>query len=461
MKLSFIKRKDIQIQPINVDQYGVPLFEDGLPKQIPPITNKPSSFDIFDTILARRVDNIFDVVEQKFPYPGFKSIRESYFGTIDEIYSQISKHIDKDICKQLLEFEIEKEIENCYLILTNYNKVKDGDILVSDMYFTEDILRRILKEIGFNKDVKIYVTPNGKYTGNIWNKILKLHNIDYHFGDNEHSDVNNPKQYGITTYHSTLHQNTNIESCLKQNGYTQFSFLLREFRHRNPYPDWSVEFKLYNDQAAYNIPILIAISAILNDYMIKENRHTLLCQTRDGCLLEHIFSTLYPEYTCKRLESSRYMNRNPTPHYKEYIKSMYDHSTCILFDLDGSVRSGRHLYKELFGIYPRVYLFQYYYFEDAPVYDGLSYTFSNMHASLNSFNVDTVGTLIGYNDGVFIREHIRYSFEHANIFKQTVLSFCEFIKPHIHIIPKDPSLLVKLFRQYTIVSSHLKKDMED
>lgn len=459
MQLSFIKNIRIQKEK-TTDKYGVRLFTQGLPKEVP-YTEKTVSFDIFDTILARRVENIFDVVEQEFPYPGFKQIRGSYNGTIDEIYSQMQKSIDPEICKKLLDFEIQKEIENTYLILPNYNKVKNGDILVSDMYYTETILRRILEAAGFNKHVTIYVTPNGKYFGSVWNNVLKNHSIAYHFGDNIHSDVLIPRNYGITTYYSNIHEYTYIESFFLKFGYPKFALLIREFRLRNPYETSSIEFKLYNDQAAYNIPMLILVSAVINDYMKKENRTTLLCQTRDGCLLEHIFPTIYPNYMCKRLESSRHMNRNSTPEYKEYLKSMYDHSTCILFDLDGSVKSGRHLYKELFGVYPRVYLFQYYFFEDAPPYEGLSYTVSNIHASLNSFNVDTVGPLIGYKNGNFIRSPIRYSYNHANIFKETVLSFCKFISPYISHLPKDPEHLKIVFFLNLTVSSHLEKDMED
>ena len=459
MRLSFIKNKGFQKEN-SVDKYGIPIFTQGLPKEVP-YTEKTVSFDIFDTILGRRVQNIFDIVEKEFPYPGFKEIRESYFGTIDEIYNQIGTQIESEICKKLLEFEIEKEIKNTYLILPNYNKIKDGDILISDMYYTEPILRKILEAAGFNKNVKIYVTPNGKYLGTIWNTILKNHSIEYHFGDNIHSDVTVPKKYNITTYHSNIHENTYIETFLLINGHSKFSFLLKEFRHKNPYPTSSIEFKLYNDQAAYNIPMLIFISAIINDYMKKENRTTLLCQTRDGCFLEHIFSTIYPNYICKRLESSRHMNHNANPEYKEYLKSMYNHSTCMLFDLDGSMRSGRHLYKELFGVYPRIYLFYFYFLEDSPFYEGLSYSFSNIHPALQTFNVDTVGTLVDYKDGKFIRSPIRYSYDHANIFKQTVLSFCKFISPHISHIPKNTDYANNIIWIYGGVSSHLEKDMED
>ena len=459
MKLSFIKNKGIQ-KDSNSDKYWFPKLKDGIPKEIP-YTNNTVSFDIFDTILGRRVENIFDVVENEFPYPNFKKIRESCFGTIDDIYSQMQNYIEPEICKKLLEFEIQKEIENTYLIINNYNKVKNGDILVSDMYYTEAILRKILESAGFDKKVTIYVTPNGKYLGTIWNIVLQNHIIEYHLGDNIHSDVNMPAKYGIKTYHSNIHEYTSIERFFSSYGYLNFAFLLKEFRHKNPYPSSSIEFKLYNDQASYNIPILILISAILNDYMSKENRTTLLCQSRDGCLLEHIFPAIYPNYTCKRLETSRHMNRNATSEYKEYLKSMYDHSSCILFDLDGSMRSGRHLYQELFGVYPRVYIFQYYTHEDAPIYEGLSYTVKDVYASLNSFNADVVGPLIDYKDGKVIRSSLNYSFEHANIFKQTVISFCEFIKPFINKIPNDPKLLDIVILIHGTLNSNIDKNMED
>ena len=458
MQLSFIRNKILKIK--NSDIYGAYLLTDGLPNIIPEENNNTNSFDIFDTLLARRVDNIFDVVEKEFPYPNFKSIREKYFGTIEQIYLQMEKEIEPSICKSLMDFEIQKEIENTYLIIPNYNKVKDGDILVSDMYYTEPILRKILESAGFKKEVTIYVTPNGKASGTIWSIILKNHSIGYHFGDNPHSDIKTAKSYGINTYLSTLHSFTKIENLLKGLQYSKLSFLLREFRHRNPYPYNSIEFKLYNDQAVYNIPMLISVSIIINNYMSAENRTTLLCQTRDGCFLEHIFSTLYPKYICKRLESSRHMNKNANAEYKEYLKSMYDHSTCMLFDLDGSMKSGRELYKEIFGIYPRVYLVQYY-TENAPIYDGLSFSFIDKYTILNTFNVDTVGSLIDYKNGEFIRKTPNYSIYYANIFKQTVLSFCDFIKPHISSIPTDTNLIYYIENSYKNVCSHLEKNMED
>lgn len=444
MRLSFIKNK------IEAIKHNQALFE----------KNIINSFDIFDTIIGRRCSDIFEEIENTFPYPGFKKLRESIYDIpIDEIYKKLENYIDKNICKKLYEFEIETELKNTYLIHPNYNKVKDGDILVSDMYYTKEIILKILKNTGFYKNVTIYVTPSGKYTGSIWNTILKTHIIGIHYGDNLYSDVLMPRKYGVKTIHSTIHEFSKTEKIYLKYGLKKQAYLLREFRHRNPYDFDTLDFKLYNDQAEINIPILIAISRKLYELMVNENRKTLLCQTRDGCFLQHIFKALYPTLTCKSLETSRHIYSNPNDDYKKYLKSIYNHTDCIIFDLDGAFKSGRELYKELFDAYPRVHLFLYY-SNRAPIYEGLTYSIIDKYPFLNSYNVDTVGTLLEYKNNIFIRKSVNYSIEKALLYKKTIVDFCEFLKINIELFILECDLLPEI-TSVLIHNSNFIKDMED
>uniref|UniRef100_A0A6C0APT7 Uncharacterized protein n=1 Tax=viral metagenome TaxID=1070528 RepID=A0A6C0APT7_9ZZZZ len=386
-----------------------------------------NSFDIFDTILARKTVNSFDIftiIEETFPYQNFKEMREyaqsKSNNTIDDIYSQFKQiySISDNICNNLKEYEIQMECKYCYKIETNYNRVNNGDILISDMYLREKDIWRILNAIGFTKNVSLYVTPGGKRLGTIWPQLKEKYSIKLHLGDNLHSDIHMAKMAGINTEYTDIHSINDVEQFFIQNNFKNFALMLRKFRHANPYDKNSLNFRLYNDQAIYNIPTLILLSTTLYNILKNENRTSLLLLTRDGCLLQHIFRKMYPEIYCINLQSSRFMHINPNDEYKNYLKQHYNHSTCLIFDLFGSFKSGRELYKELFGEYPRVHVFGFFGSE----YNGLTYS-SNY--SIEYINLDVVGSLITMQNGEFIRAPIiEYEIDDAYIYRNTVLSFC-------------------------------------
>ena len=415
-----------------------------------------NSFDIFDTILARKVlrpSDIFSIIEEKFPFPNFRHYRstaEGYSnGIFDTIYERIESMfgVSKEICDKLKEYEIETEIKNSYLITTNYNRIKDGDMLVSDMYLSHNTIIRILQAHGFNKIVYLFVTPGGKSSGQIWPMLKEHFDIKLHLGDNEHSDVNMARAAGINAEYTGIHAPTQVELLFIKAGTTdkrfnELAFLLREFRHKNPYDINTNEYQLYNDQAEFNIPLLILVSHELFKLLNNENRNTLLLLTRDGCLLKHIFKLIYPNIKCIELHSSRIINLNPNQEYKDYLKSIYNDKTCLIFDLFGAFNSGKALYKEVFGKYPRVHLLGYnYVFGERDKYSELTYSSFN---ECESFNLDCIGSLIKLENGVFIRAPILdYEISDAVIYKDTVLSFCNFIKQYE--IPLSSNLLSDFF----------------
>lgn len=132
------------------------------------------SFDIFDTLLARTVQqpiDIFDIVERKMPYPNFKNLRlqaqNNSNHTIDNIYHHfklLTNESDESI-RQIREFELKTEMENTIPIVSNILKVSDGDILVSDMYLSHDEIIRLLNYHNINPNIKLYVSPSGKSSG--------------------------------------------------------------------------------------------------------------------------------------------------------------------------------------------------------------------------------------------------------------------------------------------------------
>jgi FkbM family methyltransferase len=396
-----------------------------------------NSFDVFDTLLARKTENphgIFKIIETEFPFINFYNCRctaEKYSnGTFDDIYKQfkILYNIDEEICNKLKEYELITEMKNSYLIETNYNRVKDGDILISDMYLNENDIMKILKYHGFNKKVKLYASSNGKSSKTIWPKLLEEYNINLHLGDNEHSDVNSPKLFGINAELTTIHRFSNTEQFFFNNKYSNFSLLIREFRHKNPYEINTNNYQLYNDQILFNIPFLIMYSQSLYEIMINENRTKLLLLTRDCCLLKYIFKLLYPSIECMELQSSRKIHKTPNDEYKNYLIGIYNPNSCLIADLYGAFESGRELYKELFWEYPRVHLFGYNKNTTINIkkYDKLTYL---SLLCIENLNFDTIGSLYKLENNIFHRYPIiEYYVEDAEIYKNTVISFYEFMQ---------------------------------
>ena len=425
-----------------------------------------NSFDIYDTILARNVINnldIFQIIEEKYNILNFKNLRiqsEQINGlSLDTIYNEYIK-LDPTIDIEYLQnIEIKTEIEYSYLIIPIYNLIKDGDILISDMYFNTSQLNHILKSIGFKKNVTIYSSSSGKskHKGDMYTYLKTKYDIKFHYGDNEISDVNNAKKNKINPIHVNIGKINKYEKFLIQNNHKDFGLVIRKFRHQNPYEYNSHFYNLYNEQASYNIPILLMISVSINKIMEKEKLINLLCLTRDGCLFNVLFNTLYPNINTYMLQSSRKINKNYNDEYKKYIKNEYKHGSSIIFDLQGSFESARPLYMEVFGHLPRVHLFLYN--NQAPIFEGFTYNINDGNDQIEKLNADIVGTLIKMENGIFIRDKLEYMFEDTTIYKNTIDMFCNYISPlnnYLYLPDSDSNILNIFYEKFKNTKSSVR-----
>ena len=188
---------------------------------------KVYSFDIFDTLITRKVVEpvaVFLAVQEKIKYfdlpeffktnfPILRKKAENYCQerefklngkfdcTFDEIYNVIKRNylLENDTIEKIKQIEIEEEINNAFPIFENINKLKklvsEGKkvILISDMYLSSEILRKILVNIDdVFKYIEIYVsseTGKRKTNGSLYRLIQEKYNILEHTGDNDFSDV--------------------------------------------------------------------------------------------------------------------------------------------------------------------------------------------------------------------------------------------------------------------------------
>ncbi|SFI08404.1 hypothetical protein SAMN04487830_12139 [Pseudobutyrivibrio sp. OR37] len=289
------------------------------------------SFDIFNTILIRAVRNpaeVFFIVqsiinesEKYSSVPGrakreFAFIRQEaermanlkaegrYQYNIDHIYNELETiagigHKHSEQLKQL-EYEIELAVLHPNLrVIARIKKLienKEKVILISDMYYPEEVIREIL--VGFDKcflDIPIYISCDynaTKATGHLYFKIRRIENVEYkdwtHIGDDEISDNQRSSLLGINT--EEYLNDDYVEKILDWGNYYRISSSATREIHLI-----SKKYYLKNGLQGGEIEAGIICAPILYDYVkwvievsIANNINQLFFLARDGYILKDI-----------------------------------------------------------------------------------------------------------------------------------------------------------------------------
>jgi hypothetical protein len=290
-----------------------------------------NSWDCFDTLISRRFfypDTIFDEVERRLQIKNFSQKRKFAEKNSDGTYKEIYKNlpgIDSNV-----EFEV--ELEHCFGIVENINKVQDGDIVVSDMYLSESQIKELLISCGLKKDVKIYVTPRGKFSGSIWKNLPE---ISLHTGDNFKSDIQSASKYGIKTEYYTEKNFNKIEKFVLKSDYF-LACWMRYVRLHCPYLEKDKLFWL--DQSNFNLPILALSSLELPNKPI-------IFTYRDSVYWHPLYESITGK-KAKRLDSSRICYKNPSLEFTEYV--LEQTKNHVIVDLQGSGESVKCFFKNNF-----------------------------------------------------------------------------------------------------------------
>lgn len=226
------------------------------------------SFDVFDTLLTRITVNpygIFLIMQNRLKKDMYymnvssslkndfcflrvqvekylrqeakkKSIQEI---DLDQIYRFIAFHYGLSSLeeKSLKRLEIQTEMDNILPITANISRLRKllrngkKTILISDMYLSEEIIRKILCKIDeVFCNIRIYVSSQylvTKKDGELY-EIVKQHEaVDFnrwlHVGDNYHSDVKSARKLGIRTEYFKFNQFTFYENCILKNNVNNIS----------------------------------------------------------------------------------------------------------------------------------------------------------------------------------------------------------------------------------------------
>ena len=177
------------------------------------------SFDIFDTLITRMIDepdDLFIIMGEKInkiygTKIDFLKIRKQAerdsdqkrgaYTNIDDIYLEMNKYLQN--CglssEELKKMEIELELQIAVprvAVRNIYNRLKKAGkkiILVSDMYLTSDIVSNMLKKCGYDQWDQMYLsceTGLRKDADTIWDRIFEEYpyRMIGHIGDNVRSD---------------------------------------------------------------------------------------------------------------------------------------------------------------------------------------------------------------------------------------------------------------------------------
>lgn len=202
---------------------------------------KVVSFDIFDTLLFRKVkepkdvfllmyNKIKDLIPASINELEWKEIRvnaekdarkrkkklyDTYEVTFDEIYEAMPIFINN--IDKIKQYELKTEEEVCYINSYIYNVMQNIKrerrlkiILISDMYLRQDSLKNILLLKKFPLDILdgFYVSNEygkNKVVGDLYDFVIKDIEIGaaemVHIGDNIKSDYESPRKRGIWAIH--------------------------------------------------------------------------------------------------------------------------------------------------------------------------------------------------------------------------------------------------------------------
>ena len=278
-----------------------------------------NSFDFFDTLVTRRAlrpQRIFEDVERALGAQGFTAARVAAEHSLmqggrsfdlHDIYRELVARgkCTAEAAERLKAAEIDAEFDHAVPVVENLVRVREFDLVVSDMYLPTEILRRLLQHVGLRVFVHIFVSNAGKHFGTIWPVLNERWLIQRHLGDNPQADVASPGRHGIVAEHYVGTQPSQVELLLEKNQLAELAGIVRALRVRNPFAAGSPEFVLWTLYAQCNLPLLCLAANAVRQTQVGHGRHRVLFSARDGNFLSEIFSLLFPAVPTGYLHVSR------------------------------------------------------------------------------------------------------------------------------------------------------------
>lgn len=311
------------------------------------------SFDIFDTLITRCIyepDDAFKVLgklvqDEKFIEKRKKAEQQAreklgHDVNLDEIYDEymLENNLSKEETSILKnnEIKLEKDLlvprKDMCSLLKELKKKNKKVILVSDMYLTKKVIVDILNNCGY-KDLydALYLSCDinkRKDLKTMWTFLKKIYPKEkiLHLGDNDLSDVQYPKEFGIDTLKiysskellSECSLYPSLEVLINDRTSSDSILLGLIFNNKifnSPFADLSID-SLENFAYSFHAPI---ITEFLK-FVIDSEKNNLLFLAREG----YYFCKLYREF-CR-------LNKIEEKEHYYFLASRKATNTAVIFD---------------------------------------------------------------------------------------------------------------------------------
>lgn len=297
------------------------------------------SFDIFDTLILRPFEeprDLFKLVEAEIDYLGFaelrfnieQELREKKFNetdgasrevTIFEIYQELNRLTGIDIDFGI-EMEHKIEMDMCYAnpymkaifdILISNEKVM---IAVSDMYFPEKYILRLLNKCGYSDLKKVYVScdynqskrEQGLYRI-VEEEFVKGKNV-VHIGDNYVSDYKMAEKFGWDSiYYRNVHVTGRVYRPSEMSGLigSAYKGIVNCHLHNGLVSQYNPH---YEYGFIYGGLFTLGYCNWIREYVEKNCIDKVLLLARDGYVLKKVFDKYIPEVNTEYV----FWSRNPS-----------------------------------------------------------------------------------------------------------------------------------------------------
>lgn len=288
--------------------------------------NSVISFDLFDTLVTRIYadpKDVFFEIEKLLFQKDIKcenfaekrieaelSARKKHNFTkevkLKEIYNYLSKNLnltpsEKDSIYQMELEQEKKAIVPLYRMVGLLKRIRndiDQLLLISDIYFPQDFIISILKNIKIDHLFDaLYISSELGYqksTGDMFTHIMKTQNISpndwAHIGDNIESDYKTSKEYGIEAIHFSEVKLNRYENYNINNFNSNLSkYIATMKRARLEGLDLSQEDKIIWDTSV-NVagPLIFSFVSWCLQYAKNNNIYRLYFMARDGQIMYNI-----------------------------------------------------------------------------------------------------------------------------------------------------------------------------
>lgn len=297
-----------------------------------------NSFDVFDTLLARRSGSpeaLLHRLEHESGVPGLAAARRAADQALwhrgqpyllADLWQETGRALGLDAAQvqRLADREIALEHAEVIPITENLAQVRDGDLLVSDSYLPRDVVASLLRQAGLDRAVALVVTNDGKARGWVWPRLAAQVQIRRHLGNDPHADVRSPEAAGIPAELYPDAAPTPLERLLAAQGWPALALWVRQARLANPFPAaQAAQRQLWLLTCQHNVPLLYLASLLLEEYAAPQPVPALYFVSRDGWLWRRLYQALFPHRPAHYLLTSRQCLLKPSADYLAYFRTTW------------------------------------------------------------------------------------------------------------------------------------------